>query len=260
MRERLPNKKTLLAGAGGLLLVTMFAVLYMVFWSPPSKTDFAQAQTQTEVIKKTYESISEASTKYVDQIKKSPDDTSAIAKTYENALTDHAQKLADLGSQKALRDTEVRSAYEAFETKDKKFVAYSRGYVALQKSFAVCIGLFQVTRETDGTPKAMATAHKKISEKCTPILKELQGSSVSVLSRYGSMFMKTMTERQKAFDDVANGSMSETDGGDKISDIAARFSKDSDIINDLSKARDDASVIKEFEALQALLKKKAENN
>lgn len=241
-----------------LIVGAILLTLYVTVWSKPNKDDFAQAYTEAKSLESSYNAIADASKKYTEELKQTPEinSNSVVVKSYSKALTGHQAKMTAFADQKALSDQDVKKVYDTFMSQDKKYIAYTNGYIGLRKSLAVCVSIFDVVTNNNSF-EAIATTHKKILQKCSPILKDLEKSSVKVFSDYGKGFNAVVTERQKTLDSIADGSLSSEAGADKIDELGKKFTTVStNITENIVKARDDTDIVKPLRNLEAILQKK----
>jgi hypothetical protein len=261
------QKKRIIIGVSGLAIVALIAGL--VWWfMPPGKNDFAAAKTTAEKIAeykgtalfreyagavstankegKSYEQIVEAS-------------SSQKAKLLD-ALNSRSDNAATIESSRVLRDKDVKAAYTTYAAQEKKYADYLRGYAdaypAYTSSFRTCDKVFQITKQTQD-PKAYAALHREAAPDCLEDLSVLSRSSIKPLADYAKEFTRIVNGRQKAFDGVADGTVSMGLASAAIQGFGSDMTRN-DPTDELAALSKEASFNGELDSLIKVLGEKAE--
>ena len=160
----------------------------------------------------------------VDYVKAHPDgslDDAAITSSQEKLTEAFAKRdelrdgLADLS---ALKDPEVKKAYDAFITRAREQDAFNDGYYtafpAYRASLTRCLDVFQVT--ADGAPKTNSATvygaqllrrHDAAAPDCTEVLTELSHSKVAMMKAYATGSLDTVRQRRALLSGLAKGEL-----------------------------------------------------
>lgn len=261
------QKKRILIGVSGLALLALIAGL--VWWfMPPGKNDFALAKATAEKIAqykgttlfREYASVVSAASKEGKSYEQILEASSSQKTKLLDALNSRSENAAKLESSRVLRDKDVEAAYTTYATQEKKYAAYLRSYAdaypAYMSSFYTCDKVFQITKQTQDV-KAYAGLHKQAAQNCLKDLSVLSKTSSKPLVEYAKEFTRIVNGRQKAFDGVADGSVSTKAAVATMQELGADLTKN-DPTDELTTLSKEASFNGELNSLIKVLGEKAE--
>jgi uncharacterized protein YggL (DUF469 family) len=232
-------------GAG---LIVAIVALSLTVWSPPGRKDFKQAQTAVNALDEKFDKVSLAAMAYTSTSKAGPDAAAANAKkAYQKSVDGLMTSLKDIGAMKALRESTVRTAYDALRRKIDKFIAYTNGFTNMSLSFEACTGVLQVIRD-----KNVAKAHRAAAKDCLAQLDKLAKSDVAPIADYAHKYADAVRTRQKIFDSYAKSGIPTNKAINDLKKANARL-VDSLDLNALQKARNDSSPLSEYKKLKQTL-------
>lgn len=213
--------KILLAGgiAGATSLIGVFLVLWFALWMPPTKADYAAAKSDADKIltfkssTRVNEFIKVVNTQYTNgETGKALLDSVAVE--HQNAIeaaNNRGEFAAQVGKSKALRDPEVKKAFDTYapiEARYGKYIHnYTDEYVKYMSSAAVCGKVYRGFDSKDRTLKAIAKTNAERVKVCKAELTILDNSPMPPFASYAKEFKEVVTERQSILDKVANRTM-----------------------------------------------------
>jgi hypothetical protein len=242
------NRWIQLGGVIGAGLIVAVVALSLTVWSPPGRKDFQQAQTAVNALDEKFDKVSLAAMAYTSTSKAGPDAAAANAKeAYQKSVDRLRTSLKDIGAMKALRESTVRTAYDALRRKTDKFIAYSNGFTDMSLSFEACTDVLQVIRD-----KNVAKAHRAAAKDCLTQLDKLAKSDVAPIADYAHKYADAVRTRQKIFDSYAKSGIPTNKAINDLKKANARL-VDSLDLNALQKARNDSSPLSEYKKLKQTL-------
>ncbi|HRJ06693.1 MAG TPA: hypothetical protein PK096_01965 [Candidatus Saccharibacteria bacterium] len=252
--ETKQQRWALAAGAALLFIIGVCLAVWLLGWSQPNKKDYQQAKTAVAGLQKEYDKLSSALSSYTSNVTISLN-SAATAKSktaYETSVTNLNKTFDKISDMKALRNDDVKTAFDNLSARKDKILSYTNGYAVLRKSFVACSDVFDVIT-SKGSAKSIAAAHSTAAKDCLPELDTLKQSKTQVFANYGRDFGQAVRDRQTAFDSYADGKQSADKTTSQIEKIGAKLKTIFNITAALQKARDDASAVDLFKKLNQVL-------
>lgn len=224
-----------------ILAAALIAILYLSFWAPPTKQDFADAKATAEKIT-TYS----GSTLLGEFIAKVNQQSSAglIQQKLVDATADEKKKVVDavntrkvlakkLQASRIVRDEQVKKAYDTYAAKEEKYrtyiVGYADTYPAYKSSFSTCIKVFQINDQASNNITKLAGLHRAAAKPCLEDLDAVAKSTITPLADYAKEFRRIINERQKVFDGIEKKTLDTDEAGDRISELGADYTKNNPV-------------------------------
>lgn len=188
------SKKGLIIGlsVGGavlLALIVTLIVLAVTVWSGPSKTDYRSATQTMRNLTGSYNSANSSLKLYANGLTYGYA-TSSSKDRFTEAFEKYKADAQGLEDMKVLKDDEVKKAYDAFKTKNEKFVAYvddmtssldEMGEVANKcKSSNYSSSMYSGVSDPDEILKRF----DKAIDPCKTALKNLESAKNQVLAKF----------------------------------------------------------------------------
>jgi type IV secretory pathway VirB10-like protein len=265
--DSMTQKKRILIGVSAVALIALIAGL--VWWfMPPDKNDFAAAKTTAEKIKeykgttlfREYAAAVSTANKEGKSYEQIIEATSSQKTKLLDALDSRSENAEKLKSSRVLRDKDVEAAYATYESKEKKYESYLRGYAeaypSYTSSFRTCGEVFQITKQTQDLT-AYAGLHRQAAQSCLKDLSVLSKTSIKPLAEYAKEFIRIVNGRQKAFDGIADKTIDPSSASTTIQELGAAVTKN-DPTEELTALSKDTSFNGELDSLIKVLGKKAE--
>ena len=254
---------------GVVALIGIAYAVWAIFLSPPNKQDFAEAKAKTEQIKKysgttllreyNLKVIANSSEGFSQQ--KLVESVSSEKQKTLDAL-DSREKLAEeVGDSRVLRDDETKKAYDTYAAREERYSKYIQDYLEAYplyvSSFDTCVDVFEITKKTTDD-KELAKLHLEASKDCKQDLDSLAKSPITPFADYAKEFKRIVTERQKVFDGIKDGSLPVEEASAKIKQLGADSSENNPT-DGVNKYGDAALFNGELNKLVDVLKKKSES-
>ena len=218
------QKKLLLAGgiAGAIALIGMvLLVLWLTLWTPPSKQDFAAAKKTADKIIEyqgtvelgKFTAAMNAEYRAGRSGQAALDAASDERQRAVNAADSRAKLAEQLRASKALRDPEVKKAFDTYASVEATYGAYIRNFASeypkYMESAMSCMKVFKLSPESKSY-KEIAEAHAATNKACLNDLAKLEKSPLPPYVAYAKEFKGVVNERQKVFDGLANNTVTPT--------------------------------------------------
>lgn len=264
------KKKAILIGAiiAAVALVGLAAyAVWAMFLAPPSKQDFANARATMQEVTKHRGSVglSAFHVKVVERARAGDSQEKLLESTKSErnktleTLETRARLIDELRSNPALRDKEVKQAFETFDARETRYSAYVRDYmdafVPFRSSFVTCIKVFQINDEAGDDNRKLAGLHRTAAGPCLEDLDALAKSPMTPYADYGKEFARIIRERQEVFDGIENKTLAEKPAGDKLKQLANDYSNN-DPTAEIRKYGEAAVFTDEIKTLTDLLERK----
>lgn len=181
---RKPSKELLMvfAGLGAVVLLMIIGIiLYLVFFYI-SRPDYVRAGAQTSSVTMTSDAVSAASDSYFQTTVSDFSTDAQIASSradYDTANTAYQSAIQSLSSERALKDSAVKEAYNTFVAKNKSFTASSDSLIQsmpLIRETAVDCSKSKIgTMDITDLSKVVAAYDKAVGP-CASAMKELSAA------------------------------------------------------------------------------------
>lgn len=256
-----------LAAVVAILAITTIVVLWLTVWAKPTAADYKAAQAAISDVRATTQKLSDSLVAYNQAVlenaktERSYDQLAAKTKASKDAYlklaSERAAKIEQLGTLKAMRDKDVKKAYEAFTAQNAKFTAYTDGYAdsfaRFRQSLSSCADIFNLG--TPGNLAGYAIAHKAASTDCLADVDALAKTKSKPLADYGKKFAEIVRKRQTTFEEVAARKLTPDEGIANLRRYADDYNK-MDPVTDLEKARKEASLTTQMDNLSRVVNDK----
>lgn len=242
-------------------------VVWAIFLAPPTKQDFTQATQKAEKIK-TYSGTTLLREFYIKTVDKAREGvaqqalvkaTSGEKKKTIDALNSREKLMNEIGESRVIRDKDIKKKFDTYQARENRYSKYIKDYLnafpMYRSSFTTCIDVFEVTKKTTDENE-LAKLHADASKDCTKDLDTLAKSPITPFAGYAKEFNRIITERQKVFDGVKDGSVSIPDASTKIKKLGEDYSRN-DPTDDLNKYGEQSLFKGELNSLIDTLKKKS---
>lgn len=222
------NKKWLIiAGVIVAVVAVALGVYLLVSKSPVSAADYSQATTSAQEVADQYTAFNNAGQEYVTIAGKRGDAATleAIDDRMQDALTQLKTSSETLSHAAALRDSEVKKAYSAYETKAQKFAVLADEYaisiplyVSMQDTCSQIgaaidvsnllkeLMLFAESAKAQSKADVLAVFDMKAGD-CISAASKLKDSGTNTFAELGDLYFSTLTDTRKAtearFDETA---------------------------------------------------------
>lgn len=213
------SKKLLLIG-GGVIAAIVAIVVAMLLLAGPTKTDYNDALTTMKTVRDNYKEIDRGMRRVNSGLLLSNTESEPVS--VEKELKTYQDSVAKLKDMKALRDKEVKEAYDKFVQKNEKFAPYieemgkSLGdYTSMNKT---CNALSSVFRGLNASMAKQSGA--EFDEKmapCKKAIEKLKDSKNETVAKLGSKLSESFDAARKAAFKVA-----ESDASDPLKSLEAR--------------------------------------
>lgn len=263
------NRKTwILGGAAVVILATaLLAFLYLSFWAPPSRQDFADAKATAEKI--TTYSGSALLGDFVQKVNQQNGADLSWQELAEVAANEKKKVVEAMNARKKLaeklqaspivRDEQVKKAHDVYAAKEAEYRTYILGYAdtypAYKSSFTTCIKVFQINDQAGGVITKLAGLHRTAAKPCLEDLNVVAKSPITPLADYAKEFRRIINERQKVFDGIEKKTLDTDEAGDRITQLGADYTKNNPV-SALQKFIKDSLFDGELDALIKLLDEK----
>ena len=221
-----------------VVLAIIGVAIYLVFFYI-SKTDYKKAEAQTNTVKMSYNRADSTSDTYYEVVSSDAStdiEINAKLADYRTTRTDYQSAIDTLASQRALKNSKVKAAYDAFVTKNNVFMAYidtmDQTMPTMRKIAISCSGSKTSAMQADDLSK-IVSAYDKVMNPCTDAMKELSVSKnadaamvgkksvtylnslrshlVAMQAAYIANNRTTFESEYNAFVDVSNSFSTDTD-------------------------------------------------
>lgn len=238
-KSRKPLTTVLIVLGVIVLLAIIGIVVYMLLFYV-SKADYKHAEAQTNAVITAYNKVDTTSSSYSQaagdesstdaQLASKKADYDAASKSYQEAVT-------SLGNERALKNSKVKAAYDAFLTKSKAFVANNdtmeQTMSTLHKVAVNCSESKIGTMDTDDLSK-LVDAYDKAMGPCTDAMKDLANSKNPDAATVGKKAVSYFTDMRTHIvamqaDYIANDRTAFENEYSAFLDGATSFSSDTDI-------------------------------
>lgn len=251
----------IIGGAVALVLVAVGVILALTVFGGISKSDYVQAKSVTDEVVDAYDDAETKFDTYFSNIMSGSSTVSKIKSTkssFESAYTTYKNKLDTLKSEKALQNSDVKKAYDAFVAKNNEFVAFVDGLQGSADALISTVDSCSSERGNEITSFSSTTIASEYDIALGQCLKDLETvskSSNKSLADYASKTLAVYNEQRALFKELEtankSGSISaQNEARSKISEQSEDFSSissSSTILDDLadSKLRDELTALGE---------------
>lgn len=245
------------------LLVIIGIICYVIFFYI-SKADYRQAEVQTNAVINAYNKADSASTNYSEVASSalsSDEEIAAEKAKYRAADEAYLSEVKKLSSTRALKNTKVKEAYDAFVAKNKEFVANNNSAektIPVVHKIAVNCSQSKIgTMDTDDLSRLVA-AYDKAMGPCTAAMKELsnaENADAATVGKKASKFFAEMRTQivamQAAY--AANDRPEFERNYNTFLNLTTTFNDDTDI-SKIQKHQDSLSPVTELNRLASVIK------
>lgn len=184
------NKKTALIASivGGVVAIGVIVlVLMLTVFAGPSKADYKKAYDVMQKVRSGYtQSGSEMSTLASGMLRGNVSDSAK--QEFTDEFNNYKNAVGELKDLKALKDKDVKQAYDAFTTKNDKFVTYAEGLVASMDSLAETADNCKQSKFSgaisSNDPDTILSQFKRAAQPCFDAINKLKGSKNQMIANY----------------------------------------------------------------------------
>lgn len=194
----------IIGGAVGLLVIVIGIVLAVVLLGGPTQKDFQEAQAQAKAVATSYRDLESKFTAYTRGLTNQTSATTNGPDSVKEPLTVYKEDVAKLEGMKAFRDEETKKLYDAYVTRNEKFVGFIESYVAsddvMRDMGKKCSGDNMSGIGSDGS--TLADKYRAAAAPCVKSLEAVSKSNNQMLSDYAKKLLPMYAEQQKLFDEM----------------------------------------------------------
>lgn len=192
------SKKMLLIGGGVIVAIAVIITMLMLL-SGPSKSDYNEAVTVMKAVREDYKSMDSKMRKAASSMLSSGNSTSTEDVSLEKELNAYKENIDKLKGLKALRDKEVKEAYDKLASKNEKFIPYVSDLSAsmgdLGQVGKVCGEVSTALRGVNPTSAEQAVSEfDKRMEPCNQALDKLKDVKNKTLGEFAGKMRKAMAD------------------------------------------------------------------
>ncbi len=212
----------------------------------PSEEEWTAAHTAYHDLGETYNAANSGSSDYQEVVRqvndKSPGDLignpkiAAALEEQEALAAERDAQTAALGDEPAMRDPELKEAYDAFAAASEEMNTFQDGYnesmPMLLRSLGVCVKIFSVEVKEDeliAIPGVFAElwikAHNKAAAPCLKLLDDLDQSANYRIRQYAANYRKVIDQRNALMADQGEGKIGFEQTVDRLERINKAFTK-----------------------------------
>lgn len=209
VKQPMFNKKFLIIG-GGVVAVIVAIVAGMILFGGPTKSDYNDAVTAMKAVRDDYKEIDRVARRASSNSLMSGSTESISAEKELKVYRESADKLKEL---KALRDKEVKEAYDKFLQKHEKFVPYiedtSKSLVDFVQMNKTCNAISSSLRSLSTTEKNQAIAEfSKKMQPCEKAIDKLKESKNKTFAEFGDKMSNTLKDLKEVATEMAQANSS----------------------------------------------------
>jgi hypothetical protein len=205
------NKKTLLIIGAIVAAVVVIIVVALVIWLTVfrvSKADYQKAGTAFNDMHKTYDTLSDDLTSFVnDDSSTSSSDVATQTATLKKDLATYSQQFDDLGKMRAMHDKDVKQKYDAAADQNKKFVQYLQSFAATMPAFGSAADDCSASKAdgiSSATPSTVLNAYDSALQPCMNDLNTISKSANASLAAYGSQTLSIYKDQRSALSQMVD--------------------------------------------------------
>lgn len=193
------SKKMLLIGSGVIAAIAIIITMLMLLGGP-NKSDYNEAVTVMKALREDYKSMDSTMRRATSSMLSSGSSKSETEDiSIEKELNSYKENFDKLKGLKALRDKEVKEAYDKLASKNEKFIPYvtslSESMGDLNKTSKVCGEVSSALRGVNPTSAEQAVSEfDKKTEPCTQALDKLKDVKNKTLADFAGKMRKAIAD------------------------------------------------------------------
>lgn len=222
------SKKMLFIG-GGVIVVIAIIVAMLMLLSGPSKSDYNEAVTVMKSLREDYKSMDNVMRRATGSMLSSRSSTSEAEEiSIEKELKAYKENADKLKGLKALRDKEVKEAYDKLASKNEKFIPYvtdlSESMNDLSESSKTCGKISSALRGVNPTSAEQAVSEfDKKMEPCNQALDKLKDVKNKTLADFAGKMRKAMADIREVIGELP--SLANSQDRSKMFEIRTKLMK-----------------------------------
>lgn len=219
----------IIGGAVGLVLVIVGVVLALTVFNGPTKADYVQANGTVNDAIDAYNDAGDKFATYFTDVMTGSSSTSSSKSSFESAYSAYKDKISTLKDEKALKNSDVKKAYDTFATKNDDFVTFIDGF---QSSADTLINMKDscsyenASAIGDYSSKTLVSAYDAALGQCIEDLETVSKSQNKPLAEYASKLLDLYNKQRELF--------AELETANKSGDISAQYDARSNIVDQAS--------------------------
>jgi hypothetical protein len=194
--------------------------------------------------------------------------TIAAALEDQQALAaERDEQIAALGDEPAMRDPELKEAYDEFAAAAEEMNTFQDGYnesmPVLLRSVDLCPDIFSIDlaqSDLDVIPGVFSQrwikAHNKAAGPCLPLLDELDQSRNYMIRKYAANYRKVIDQRNALMTDLGENEIGFEQTVDRLCRINTSFTKRTRQLTNFSKELEKLSSADEYGALDVIFEER----
>lgn len=243
----------------------------------PSEEEWTAAHTAYHDLGETYDAAGSGSSDYQALVREvndtSPADLlgnpklAAALEEQEALAAERDEQTEAFGEQAALRDPELKEAFDTFAAASEEMNTFQDGYnesmPVFLRSLGVCTKIFSVDVKEDeliAIPGVFAElwikAHNKAAAPCLSLLDDLDQSRNYRIREYAANFRKVIDQRNDLMTDQGEGRIGLDQTVDRLERINKAFTKRNGRLTNFSEELGKLSSADEFQALDTIFEER----
>jgi hypothetical protein len=239
----------------------------------PSKEEWTDAHTAYHDLGEAYDAASQGAADYQAVVRgvhdKSPagvlDDPeiAAALEDQEALAAERDRQIAALGEEPAMRDPELKEAYDAFAAAAEGMNTFQDGYneamPVLLRALDLCPEIFSVrlaSSDLDVIPGVWSDrwikAHNRKAAPCLPLLDQLDQSENSSIRKFATNYRKVIDQRNALMTDLGDNKIGFDQTVSRLEKINKAFTRRNDHLTNFSAELGKLSSADEYQALDAI--------